>query len=68
MNHIEINTKWCKGCGLCLSACPKKILELSAEINELGYTPAIVTNMNECIACTACALMCPDMAITVFKD
>ena len=61
---IEKNT--CKGCGLCVSVCPKQILVLDSEnLNTSGYAPASVTNMDECIACVSCARTCPDIAITV---
>lgn len=56
----------CKGCGLCVNACPKKIITLNtSKINAKGYHPATIVNMDECIACTSCALMCPDAVITV---
>lgn len=63
-----ISENVCKGCGLCVSVCPKKILELSKEhLNAKGYHPAVVINMDACIGCAMCALMCPDSAIMVEK-
>ncbi len=57
----------CKGCGLCVAVCPKKVLALSTtEINAAGYNPA-ETVSDGCIACMSCAKMCPDCAITVEK-
>ncbi|MGL5439365.1 MAG: 4Fe-4S dicluster domain-containing protein [Filifactoraceae bacterium] len=59
----------CKGCGLCVSVCPKKIIGFNQEvINKKGYTPAYIANMDECIACGNCAIMCPDSVIKVEKD
>lgn len=56
----------CKGCGLCITACPKKIIFLNKnKINIQGYNPATVENMDECIGCGNCAQMCPDLIITV---
>lgn len=56
----------CKGCGLCVDACPKKIVALDeTRINAKGYNPAYVTDMNACIACGFCAMMCPDVVIRV---
>ena len=56
----------CKGCGLCVTACPKKIIFLNQDkINIKGYNPATVDKMEECIGCGNCAQMCPDLVITV---
>ncbi len=58
----------CKGCGLCVEACPKKIVALNtAKINAKGFHPAGVSRMEECIGCGFCATMCPDTVITVEK-
>jgi len=57
----------CKGCGLCIDACPKNIIEFSTGLNVKGYHSATVTNenMSQCIGCSFCAVMCPDVCITV---
>mgnify|MGYP001449873109 CR=1 FL=1 len=56
----------CKGCGLCVNACPKGIVALDTRrINAKGYNPAYVTDMSQCIACGFCAMMCPDVVIAV---
>ncbi len=58
----------CKGCGLCVEACPKKIVALeSHKINAKGFHPAGVEKMDECIGCGFCGTMCPDAVITVEK-
>lgn len=58
----------CKGCGLCVDACPKNIVEqCSDEINSKGYHPADITDESKCIGCAFCATMCPDCAIVVEK-
>lgn len=69
MNKVIINKDRCKGCGLCIEACPRKILAIDeAELNAKGYYPATVTDMSKCIACAFCATMCPDAVITVIKE
>ena len=68
MSKTTIQTDRCKGCGLCVGVCPRKILRLSTEkLNAKGYTPAEVVDMDKCIGCALCATMCPDVAITVEK-
>ena len=68
MAKITINEERCKGCGLCVNSCPKKIIALSEQkFNSKGYHPAELVKPDECIGCKSCAVMCPDVAITVFK-
>ena len=56
----------CKGCGLCVHACPKDIVALDmGRISSKGYNPAYVTDPEACIVCTFCAMMCPDVVIQV---
>lgn len=64
--RVTFNEDICKGCGLCVNACPVKIISLdNNKINRKGYHPATITDMDKCIACSSCALMCPDVVITV---
>jgi 2-oxoglutarate ferredoxin oxidoreductase subunit delta len=58
----------CKGCELCVSACPRNLLSLAAYINRSGYHPAIVTDAAQCNGCALCARMCPDVVIEVEKE
>lgn len=68
MAKLTFNTDLCKGCGLCVDACPKKILFLNKEkINKKGHYPVEVKDQSLCIACAFCATMCPDCIITVEK-
>ena len=55
----------CKGCGLCVTVCPKNVLEISDEINTKGYFPAYQARPEDCIFCALCCTMCPDVAITI---
>ena len=68
MPKVTFRTERCKGCGLCVNACPKKIVKLDDSINEKGYHPATVTDQSQCIGCAFCATMCPDCVITVEKE
>ncbi len=56
----------CKGCGLCVVACPKHIIEINKnKLNHMGYFPAEVIDPEKCIACGMCVTACPDSAIEV---
>lgn len=66
MPKITILKDKCKGCLLCTSACPKKILKASKDkLNAKGYYPVTITVQEECIGCGLCAIMCPDCVIKV---
>jgi 2-oxoglutarate ferredoxin oxidoreductase subunit delta len=67
MAEIKILSNYCKGCGFCVKSCSKKVLEIGSKINGLGYKYATAVNMENCIACKLCALICPDSAIEIFK-
>ena len=68
MAKISFDTDACKGCGLCVGACPKHIMELdTSHLNKKGYHPAHCKDLDSCIGCAFCATMCPDVAITVEK-
>ncbi len=68
MAKLIINEEACKGCGLCVEVCPKKILALHKEkLNTRGYHPIAITDDEACISCASCARMCPDVVFTVNK-
>ena len=63
--NFDIDT--CKGCELCIEACPQESLELSPGINAQGYHYAVLIKDN-CTGCINCALVCPDAVITVYRE
>ncbi len=66
MAKVTFREDRCKGCGLCTTVCPKKIVEMSKEkLNEKGFHPACITDREQCIGCAFCATICPDCVITV---
>lgn len=68
MAKVTFNEDLCKGCSLCVGACPKGIIKLAeARLNVKGHHPAEIINQDACIACAFCATMCPDCVITVEK-
>lgn len=60
-----IDVGLCKGCGLCVSVCPKKVLEIDTKVNAKGYFPAYQARPEDCVKCAICCNMCPDVAITI---
>ena len=64
---VVIDRERCKGCHLCIDVCPVKVLGIDEEPNSWGYYPAKLVKDN-CIACGSCYLVCPDVAITVYKE
>jgi len=65
MATVTFNEDRCKGCGLCVEFCPKKIISLGEKMNNLGYRYAVITDMTQCTGCTICAIMCPEVIIEV---
>ena len=65
MPGVIIDKNYCKGCELCVKACPQQILSMSKEITNRGYLSAQMHDPSRCIGCQICALVCPDAAITV---
>lgn len=68
MARVEFWEDRCKGCSLCVSACPRKIIKLRVDmLNSKGYHPAGVDEMDKCTGCTICATICPDNVIEVWR-
>ena len=70
MAKVSFDSDRCKGCGLCVSVCPKKIIVLApSRLNGKGYHPAEVADADQekCIACAFCGTVCPDWVIRVEK-
>ena len=68
---IEIKIEKCKGCGLCVSVCPKSILSIGKDksaLNKAGHYAVEVRDVNECIGCVSCALVCPDGVIGIYEE
>lgn len=65
---VVVNTERCKGCELCVIACPVDVLALDPrEVNDKGYRYAMMANAENCIGCASCGYVCPDGCITVYK-
>ncbi|MEE8475539.1 MAG: 4Fe-4S dicluster domain-containing protein [Myxococcota bacterium] len=62
---VAIATSRCKGCELCIPACPPQVLTMSEAVNELGFRfPELYPG---CTGCRACLLVCPDFVFEVYQ-
>ena len=65
---IEVSDIYCKGCELCIHACPQQVIALNMErMTSKGFHPAYLVKEG-CTGCAICALVCPDSAITVYRE
>jgi 2-oxoglutarate ferredoxin oxidoreductase subunit delta len=64
---IVISPELCKGCELCINFCPKNVISQSSKLNAAGYQSAGFNDNGECTGCAICALVCPEVAIEVFR-
>ncbi len=63
---IVIDIERCKGCEVCVPACPEEVIALAKQVNSKGYRYAQPVN-DGCTGCTNCAVVCPDGVITVYR-
>ncbi|MDR1652731.1 MAG: 4Fe-4S binding protein [Prevotellaceae bacterium] len=64
---ITVDIEHCKGCDLCVISCPTDVLAMSKEANPKGYNYSYMLNPDACTGCAACACVCPDACITVYR-
>ncbi len=65
---IDVNELQCKGCELCVQACPQEVMSL--DLNRLtpkGYHPAHL-HAEGCTGCAICAVVCPEAALSVYRQ
>lgn len=65
--RIEIDSLRCKGCGLCIVACPRNLIYLSYIDNNEYIPTAVFSENGHCVGCGFCASTCPDLAIKIFS-
>lgn len=59
---LLVNRGWCKGCNLCVAACPAGVLALDA------VQRVVVTDIGKCIFCGLCAVRCPDFCFILERS
>ncbi|HSW40410.1 MAG TPA: 4Fe-4S dicluster domain-containing protein [Acidobacteriota bacterium] len=67
---IEIASHLCKGCSLCIAACPAGALVQGEVLNRQGYYAALYKGSG-CTGCGICFYVCPEpgaITVRVFKD
>ena len=64
---IVVDNERCKGCALCVEACPQDVIALAKKANVSGYPFVEVVSQDNCIGCASCAIVCPDGCITVYR-
>jgi 2-oxoglutarate ferredoxin oxidoreductase subunit delta len=65
---IEVDERYCKGCDLCVNACPKDVIGLDMErLTPKGYHPAYL-KAEGCTGCAICAIVCPEAALTIYRE
>ena len=62
LKELRVNRNWCKGCGICVYFCPKDVLEIDKDDKSSPVRP------DDCIVCSFCERLCPDLAITVIPE
>ena len=63
---VVIDVEACKGCDLCIDACPPRVLEMTThDVNSRGYRYPLL--QAGCTGCQACAWICPDFCFQVYK-
>lgn len=64
---IVVDKEACKGCEVCVTACPTTVIAMSTELNGKGYQVAYMDQPEACTGCANCAMVCPDSVITVYR-
>jgi len=59
-HKLTIIPRFCKGCEICISFCPRNVLALDSKTLKVR-----VLNPERCTGCRLCELYCPDFAIFV---
>lgn len=62
---VVLDAERCKGCELCIPACPPKVLRMSTKRNASGYL--LPELLEGCTGCGACLLVCPDFCFEVYR-
>ena len=62
---VTIDAEACKGCELCITACPPRVLSMSGHVNRAGFHYPLLEP--GCTGCAACLFVCPDFCFEVYR-
>jgi len=65
---IFIDKRLCKGCGICVEFCPRKVLKMGSDMDERGFHMPEARRAEDCSLCGLCELYCPDFAICAREE
>ena len=66
LGTVVIDVDACKGCDLCIDACPPNVLQMTTtEVNARGYRYPVL--LAGCTGCKVCAQVCPDFCFQVYR-
>lgn len=65
---VVVDKERCKGCGVCVGACPCNVLALSATVNKKGYNFVEMVNEEACTGCASCGIICPDSCLVIYRQ
>ena len=64
---VALEPKYCKGCGLCVNACPTGTLQFHEAPSNKWGVEVVVDSPEYCIGCRQCEMQCPDFAIFAYR-
>ncbi len=67
MLKAQVDSEKCKGCRLCVAACPKSAIRALETLNRRG-APIVAVDRALCIGCGACYATCPDYVFVIVEE